>query len=71
MKCIIAINNRNTKNKNKTKKRYLTKDEKNMYKNIVKVEHSFGIIKRHLKINNFYRKTLGRFYFEKLDSNFN
>ena len=56
MKCIIAHNKRNCKDKSKIKS--LTNKEKNIYKNRVKVEHFFGIIKKYPKINCIYEKSL-------------
>ena len=56
IKCIISCNNRRTIDPNK--KRYLTDSESLIYKKRVKVEHLFGIIKRHPKINCVYEKTL-------------
>ena len=56
MKCIISCNNRNCKTKSKM--RSLTNKEKHIYKNRIKVEHYFGIIKKYPKINHLYEKTL-------------
>lgn len=59
MKCIIAYNKRNTKDKTKIKE--LNEVEKKVYKKRVKIEHYFGIIKRYPKINNVYEKTLSSY----------
>ena len=56
IKSIIGYNKRNTKDK--TKLRSLTKRQNKIYKNRIKVEHYFGIIKRYPKINNVYEKSL-------------
>jgi len=59
MKCIIAHNKRNTKDKSKIKS--LNNYEKIIYKKRVKVEHFFGAIKYYPKINCVYEKTLSSY----------
>ena len=53
---IIKPNNKNTKDPHK--RRYLTQAQKQIYKNRIKIEHCFGIIKRYPKINCVYERTL-------------
>jgi transposase len=53
---IIKPNNKNTKNP--LKRRYLSRTQKRIYKNRIKIEHCFGTIKRYPKINCVYEKTL-------------
>ena len=60
MKAIIAHNNRNCKDKSKIK--LLTNKEKSTYRNRVKVEHYFGIIKKYPKLNSVYEKTLESYF---------
>ena len=50
IKSIISPNNRNTKDQ--LKKRFLNEKEKKIYKNRVRVEHFFGIVKRYPKVNS-------------------
>ena len=50
IKSIISPNNRNTKDQ--LKKRFLNENEKKIYKNRVRVEHFFGIVKRYPKVNS-------------------
>lgn len=52
---IIKPNNKNTKDPHK--RRYLTQAQKQIYKNRIKIEHCFGIIKRYPKINCVYERT--------------
>jgi hypothetical protein len=59
MKCIITYNKRNCKDKNKIKE--LTEHEKIIYKNRIKVEHFYGIIKKYPKINSVYEKTMNSY----------
>jgi Transposase DDE domain len=49
IKFLIKPNNRNTKNINKIRK--FSKSQEITYKNRIKIEHFFGIIKRYPKIN--------------------
>ena len=56
IKCIISHDKRNCKDKSKMKS--LTDQEKIIYKNRVKVEHYFGIIKKYPKINCIYEKSI-------------
>ncbi len=60
MKHIIPYNKRNTKDKTKIKE--LSLDEKKIYRNRIKVEHYFGIIKKYPKINVIYEKLLTSYY---------
>ena len=49
--------NKNTKDPHK--RRYLTQAQKQIYKNRIKIEHFFGVIKRYPEINCVYERTFG------------
>jgi transposase len=59
MKPLIKPNNRNTKDK--TKIRTFNRHQEKMYKNRIKIEHFFGIIKRYPKVNSVYEKTMNSY----------